>query len=81
VCTDNGALLVFDEVMTGFRISYGGAQQHWGIEPDLSTFGKVPSARHAADSGPPSHAMQCCQRRLTVLLLPCDVPGATPSAH
>ena len=37
----NGALLVFDEVMTGFRISYGGAQQHWGIKPDLSTFGKV----------------------------------------
>ena len=27
--------------MTGFRISYGGAQQHWGITPDLSTFGKV----------------------------------------
>jgi len=41
VCTDNGAVLVFDEVMTGFRISYGGAQQYWGIEPDLSTFGKV----------------------------------------
>jgi len=41
VCTDNGAVLVFDEVMTGFRISYGGAQQHWGITPDLSTFGKV----------------------------------------
>jgi len=41
VCTDNGAVLVFDEVMTGFRISYGGAQQHFGIEPDLSTFGKV----------------------------------------
>ena len=36
-----GALLIFDEVMTGFRISYGGAQQHWGITPDLSTFGKV----------------------------------------
>merc|ERR1719183_2884848 len=36
-----GALLVFDEVMTGFRISYGGAQKYWGIEPDLSTFGKV----------------------------------------
>jgi len=34
-------VLVFDEVMTGFRISYGGAQQHWGIEPDLSTLGKV----------------------------------------
>lgn len=41
LCTANGAMLVFDEVMTGFRISYGGAQQHWGIEPDLSTFGKV----------------------------------------
>mmetsp|Transcript_44333 Transcript_44333/g.138662 ORF Transcript_44333/g.138662 Transcript_44333/m.138662 type:complete len:519 (-) Transcript_44333:274-1830(-) len=41
VCDDNGAVLVFDEVMTGFRISYGGAQQHWGITPDLSTFGKV----------------------------------------
>merc|ERR1719502_2654181 len=37
----NDALLVFDEVMTGFRISYGGAQAHFGIEPDLSTFGKV----------------------------------------
>merc|ERR1712070_455924 len=41
LCTEQGALLVFDEVMTGFRISYGGAQQHWGIKPDLSTFGKV----------------------------------------
>jgi len=41
ICTENGAVLVFDEVMTGFRISYGGAQQYWGIEPDLSTFGKV----------------------------------------
>jgi len=41
LCDEHGAVLVFDEVMTGFRISYGGAQQHWGIEPDLSTFGKV----------------------------------------
>merc|ERR1712070_1158756 len=41
LCDANGAVLVFDEVMTGFRISYGGAQQHWGIKPDLSTFGKV----------------------------------------
>merc|ERR1719408_1153355 len=41
LCTKYGALLVFDEVMTGFRISYGGAQKYWGIEPDLSTFGKV----------------------------------------
>jgi len=36
-----GSLLVFDEVMTGFRISYGGAQQYFGITPDLTTLGKV----------------------------------------
>ena len=38
---ENGALLVFDEVMTGFRISYGGAQQRFGVTPDLTTMGKV----------------------------------------
>jgi glutamate-1-semialdehyde 2,1-aminomutase len=36
-----GALLIFDEVMTGFRVSYGGAQQLYGIKPDLTTLGKV----------------------------------------
>jgi glutamate-1-semialdehyde 2,1-aminomutase len=36
-----GALLVFDEVMTGFRIAYGGAQEKFGITPDLTTMGKV----------------------------------------
>ena len=39
--TAHGALLVFDEVMTGFRISYGGAQARFGITPDLTTMGKV----------------------------------------
>jgi glutamate-1-semialdehyde 2,1-aminomutase len=38
---DNGALLVFDEVMTGFRIAYGGAQEKFGIMPDLTTLGKI----------------------------------------
>ena len=38
---ENGALLVFYEVMTGFRISYGGAQAKFGITPDLTTLGKV----------------------------------------
>jgi glutamate-1-semialdehyde 2,1-aminomutase len=38
---ENGSLLVFDEVMTGFRISYGGAQAKFGITPDLTTMGKV----------------------------------------
>merc|ERR1712087_82573 len=36
-----GALLVFDEVMTGFRVSYGGAQQYFGVTPDVTTMGKV----------------------------------------
>jgi glutamate-1-semialdehyde 2,1-aminomutase len=38
---EHGSLLVFDEVMTGFRISYGGAQAKFGITPDLTTMGKV----------------------------------------
>jgi glutamate-1-semialdehyde 2,1-aminomutase len=38
---EHGALLVFDEVMTGFRISYGGAQEKFGVTPDLTTMGKV----------------------------------------
>ena len=38
---DNGALLIFDEVLTGFRIALGGAQQHYGVTPDLATFGKA----------------------------------------
>ena len=38
---ENGALLVFDEVMTGFRIAYGGAQQKFGVTPDVTTMGKV----------------------------------------
>ena len=41
LCTENGALLIFDEVMTGFRLAPGGAQQIFGIKPDLTTMGKV----------------------------------------
>ena len=41
LCTRHGALLIFDEVMTGFRVALGGAQQRYGITPDLSTFGKI----------------------------------------
>jgi glutamate-1-semialdehyde 2,1-aminomutase len=41
ITREHGALLVFDEVMTGFRISYGGAQTKFGITPDLTTMGKV----------------------------------------
>jgi len=41
VTTSHGALLVFDEVMTGFRVAYGGAQAHFGVTPDLTCLGKV----------------------------------------
>jgi len=40
-CDKAGALLVFDEVITGFRVAYGGAQELTGVRPDLWTFGKV----------------------------------------
>jgi glutamate-1-semialdehyde 2,1-aminomutase len=38
---ENGILLIFDEVVTGFRFAYGGAQQHYGVVPDLCSLGKV----------------------------------------
>ncbi|MGX8881672.1 glutamate-1-semialdehyde 2,1-aminomutase [Methylovorus sp. SPW-M1] len=40
-CTQHGAVLIFDEVMTGFRVALGGAQARYGITPDLTTLGKV----------------------------------------
>ena len=40
-CTKHGTLLIFDEVMTGFRVAYGGAQQRYNITPDLTTIGKI----------------------------------------
>ncbi|HEY5861301.1 MAG TPA: glutamate-1-semialdehyde 2,1-aminomutase [Actinomycetota bacterium] len=41
LCTEHGALLLFDEVITGFRIAYGGAQSFYGVTPDLTALGKV----------------------------------------
>ncbi|MFQ5430457.1 MAG: glutamate-1-semialdehyde 2,1-aminomutase, partial [Phycisphaerae bacterium] len=41
ITRDSGALLIFDEVMTGFRIARGGAQTRYGVTPDLTTFGKI----------------------------------------
>lgn len=41
VCRDNGVLLAFDEVITGFRVAYGGAQERFGVTPDIATYGKV----------------------------------------
>jgi len=41
LCDEHGAVLIFDEVMTGFRIAPGGAQQHYAITPDMTTLGKI----------------------------------------
>jgi glutamate-1-semialdehyde 2,1-aminomutase len=41
ICTREGALLIFDEVMTGFRIAFGGAEERYGVKPDLATLGKI----------------------------------------
>ncbi len=65
-CTRHGAVLIFDEVMTGFRVAFGGAQQLYGVTPDMTTLGKVIGAglpigayggrreimSHVAPSGP-----------------------------
>jgi glutamate-1-semialdehyde 2,1-aminomutase len=40
-CDTHGSVLIFDEVMTGFRVALGGAQAHYGVSPDLTTLGKV----------------------------------------
>ena len=41
LCTKHGTVLIFDEVMTGFRVAYGGAQERFGVTPDLTTLGKI----------------------------------------
>ena len=41
LCDENGALLIFDEVITGFRLSSGGAQKYFNVMPDLTTMGKI----------------------------------------
>ena len=40
VCDAHGTVLIFDEVMTGFRVGLAGAQAHYGVNPDLTTLGK-----------------------------------------
>jgi|TARA_R110000796_G_scaffold63377_15_gene146778 glutamate-1-semialdehyde 2,1-aminomutase len=41
LCDEHGIVLIFDEVMTGFRVALGGAQAYYGVTPDLTTFGKI----------------------------------------
>ena len=41
ICSDDDILLIFDEVVTGFRLAYGGAQTYFGVKPDLASYGKI----------------------------------------
>lgn len=41
ICTNEGIILIFDEVMSGFRVAYGGAQELYGVTPDMTTLGKI----------------------------------------
>ena len=41
ICSEEGIVLIFDEVMTGFRVAYGGAQELYGVTPDMTTLGKI----------------------------------------
>jgi len=59
LCTKHGALLLFDEVMTGFRVAWGGAQTRYGVQPDITCLGKIigggmPVGAYAA----PAHLMR-----------------------
>lgn len=56
VCTECGVLLMFDEVITGFRIEYGGCQEYYNIEPDVITYGK------AVGGGLPIGVVAGCKR-------------------
>ncbi len=60
LCSRNGALLIFDEVITGFRVAPGGAQQLYGVMPDLTCLGKIIGGGLPVGAfGGPRHIMEC----------------------
>jgi glutamate-1-semialdehyde 2,1-aminomutase len=59
LCTEHGALLIFDEVMAGFRVALGGAQEVVGVTPDMSAFGKIIGGGMPVGAiGGPAHVME-----------------------
>lgn len=70
---EHGVLLVFDEVVTGFRLAYGGAQEYYGVQPDLATYGK------AIGGGYPLAAV--CGRRDIVALTDPHLRGSNNYAY
>lgn len=73
LCTAHNVLLIFDEVITGFRLSLGGAQQYFGVTPDLAVFGK-------AIAGGFSLSMICGRKELMSKVHPSGTFNATPIA-
>jgi glutamate-1-semialdehyde 2,1-aminomutase len=73
LCHKNNILLIFDEVITGFRLSLGGAQQYFGVTPDLAVFGK-------AIAGGFSLSMICGSKKLMEQVHPSGTFNATPIA-
>ena len=73
MCGKHGVLLIFDEVITGFRLSLGGAQQYFGVTPDLAIFGK-------AIAGGFSLSMICGKKKLMEKVHPSGTFNATPIA-
>ena len=92
---EHGALLIFDEVMTGFRIAYGGARERFGVVPDLTTLGKViggglPVAayggrrslmKHVAPLGPVYQAGTLSGNPLAMAAGLATLTALTPSLH
>jgi glutamate-1-semialdehyde 2,1-aminomutase len=70
---EHGVLLIFDEVVTGFRLAYGGAQEYYGVQPDLATYGK------AIGGGYPLAAV--CGRRDVVALTDPHLKGSNTYAY
>ncbi|WP_293572710.1 aminotransferase class III-fold pyridoxal phosphate-dependent enzyme [Phaeobacter sp.] len=63
MCDQYGVLLIFDEIVTGFRLAYGGAQEHYGVTPDICTLGKVIGGGcPLAAIGASTEIMQCFDR-------------------
>lgn len=73
ICHKNNILLIFDEVITGFRLSLGGAQQYFGVTPDLAVFGK-------AIAGGISLSMICGKKEYMEKVHPSGTFNATPIA-
>ena len=75
VCDQHGSVLIFDEVMTGFRVALGGAQALYGIKPDLTTLGKIVGGGMPTPLGIPGEVAQDAYDAKLSGLGPVDIVG------